>query len=237
MACIVFWLTWAGLNTAVIQAQSAANPATVAAAQAVLDLSKKPFAEPIEAPTLNVAWQQFEMKGSPETAAHAIDAVLVKFGLAQQPGAMFTEAYSAATYQKGAFTFSLNVMPSGKDGIASVTLSNLGNVDFKALPKVPEAKEVFVQGASAIYTSALSVDEAKSKSREILEAAGWQWFGDTTASFFLRKNAVRLTIDVEACDASGTSTTNPLRWVVIECHLDGMLALAHRFLTGDSEDF
>jgi hypothetical protein len=199
-----FWLTWAGLNTAVIQAQSAANPATVAAAQAVLDLSKKPFAEPIEAPTLNVAWQQFEMKGSPETAAHAIDAALVKLGLAQQPGAMFTEAYSAATYQKGGFTFSLNVMPSGKDGIASVTLSNLGNVDFKALPKVPEAKEVFVQGASAIYTSALSVDEAKSKSREILEAAGWQWFGDTTASFFLRKNAVRLQV---MCSASPDGKT------------------------------
>jgi hypothetical protein len=200
----LFLFAWAGLSISAIQAQSAAEPATVAAAKAVLDLSQKPLAEPVETPILTVAWQQFETKGSPEAVAKAIDAALVKLGLVQQAGAMFTEAYSAATYQKNGFTFSLGVMPSGKDGVAGVTLSNLGNVDFKALPKVPGAKEVFVQGASAIYSSDLAVDEAKTKTREILEAAGWQWFGDTTASFFLRKNAVRLQV---MCNASPDGKT------------------------------
>ena len=200
----LFLFTWAGLSISAIQAQSAAEPAKVAAAKAVLDLSQKPLAEPVETPILTVAWQQFETKGSPEAVAKAIDAALVKLGLVQQAGAMFTEAYSAATYQKNGFTFSLGVMPSGKDGVAGVTLSNLGNVDFKALPKVPGAKEVFVQGASAIYSSDLAVDEAKTKTREILEAAGWQWFGDTTASFFLRKNAVRLQV---MCNASPDGKT------------------------------
>jgi len=200
----LFGVAWADLNTSLIQAQSAAEPASVAAAKAVLDLSKKALAEPVETPILNVAWQQFETKGSPDAVAKAIDSALVKLGLIQQSGAMFTEAYSAATYQKSGFTFSLGVMPSGKDGVARVTLSNLGNVDFKALPKVPGAKEVFVQGASAIYSCGLSVDVAKAKTREILEAAGWQWFGDTTASFFLRKNAVRLQV---MCNASPDETT------------------------------
>jgi hypothetical protein len=200
----LFLFAWAGLSISAIQAQSAAEPATVVAAKAVLDLSQKPLAEPVETPILTVAWQQFETKGSPEAVAKAIDAALVKLGLVQQAGAMFTEAYSAATYQKNGFTFSLGVMPSGKDGVAGVTLSNLGNVDFKALPKVPGAKEVFVQGASAIYSSDLAVDEAKTKTREILEAAGWQWFGDTTASFFLRKNAVRLQV---MCNASPDGKT------------------------------
>jgi hypothetical protein len=117
---------------------------------------------------------------------------------------MFSETYSAATYQKAGFTFSLSVIPSGKDGVTSVTLSNLGNVDFKALPKLPDAKEVFVQGASALYSSELSVDDAKTKTRKILEAAGWQWFGDTTASFFLRKNTVRLQV---MCNASPDGKT------------------------------
>lgn len=181
-----------GLST--LHAQSGNNPATVAEAKKVLDLSQKPLVEPLEESLLTVAWQQFETKGSPEAVAKAIDSVLVKLGLTQQAGAMFTEAYSAATYQKDGFTFSLGVMPSGKDGIASVTLSNLGNVDFKTLPKVPGAKEVFVQGASAIYSSDLTLEEARTKSREILEGAGWEWFGETTASFYMRKNAVRLQV-------------------------------------------
>jgi hypothetical protein len=202
----VFLLTivWAVLGITAIHAQSGSNPATVAEAKKVLDLSQKPLAEPVETPILTVAWQQFETKGSPEAVAKAIDAVLVKQGFVQQAGAMFTEAYSAATYQKDRFTFSLGVMPSGKDGIASVTLSNLGNVDFKALPKVPGAKEVFVQGASAIYSSDLAVDAARTKTREILEGAGWQWFGETTASFFMRKNAVRLQV---MCNASPDGKT------------------------------
>ncbi|MFM2095694.1 MAG: hypothetical protein RIS70_2818 [Planctomycetota bacterium] len=206
MKWLVFFFSFAcaGLNVPLVQAQPAAAPATASAAQAVLDLSKKPFAEPLETPILNVAWQQFETKGSPEAVAKAIDAALVKLGLKQQAGAMFTEAYSAATYSKAGFNFSLGVMPSGKDGVARVTLSNLGNVDFKALPKVADAKEVFVQGASAIYSSGLSVDDARTKTRQILEAAGWQWFGETTASFFLRKNAVRLQV---MCNASPDGKT------------------------------
>ena len=143
----VFSFAGVGLNVSPTHAQPAAAPATVSAAKAVLDLSKKPLAEPLEPPILNVACQQFETKGSPEAVAKAIDAALVKLGVTQQAGAMFTEAYSAATYKKAGFNFSLSVMPSGKDGVARVTLSNLGNVDFKVLPKVPDAKEVFVQGA------------------------------------------------------------------------------------------
>ena len=197
-------IAWAGWALSAAQAQSISSPATVADAKSVLDLSQKPLAEPLDTPILNVAWQQFETKGSPEAIAKAIDGVLTKQGLTQQPGAMFTDAYSAATYQKAGFTFSLGVMPSGKDGIASVTFSNLGNVDFKALPKVPGAKEVFVQGASAIYSTELAVDEAKTKTREIQEAAGWQWFGDTAASFFFRKNAVRLQV---MCNASPDGKT------------------------------
>lgn len=206
MKWLVFFFlgAWPGLNMSPIQAQSADAPATVTDARAVLDLSKKPLAEPIEPPILNVAWQQFESRGSPEAVARVIDADLVKLGLVQQAGAMFTEAYSAATYQKAGFTFVLSVMPSGKDGIVRVTLSNLGNVDFKALPKVPGAREVFVQGASAIYSCELPVDDARTKTRKILETAGWQWFGDTTASFFLRKNAVRLQV---MCNASPDGKT------------------------------
>jgi hypothetical protein len=109
----LFGIACACLTTSLLQAQSAAAPVTATSAKAVLDLSKKPFADPLERPILNVAWQQFETKGSPEAVAEAIDAALIKLGLQQQAGAMFSETYSAATYQKAGFTFSLSVIPSG----------------------------------------------------------------------------------------------------------------------------
>lgn len=202
---VLVWVhLWTVLVVSAIHAQGVSGPATVADAKKVLDLSQKPLAEPIEAPALSVAWQQFETKGAPDAVAKAIDAALVKQGLVQQPGTTFTESYSSATYLKAGFTFSLAVMPSGKDGVSSVTMSNLGNVDFKALPKVPGSKEVFVQSGSAIFSSELSANEARAKLREVLEAGGWEWFGETEASFFMRKNAVRLQA---MCNASPDGKT------------------------------
>jgi|688.fasta_scaffold456650_1 hypothetical protein len=201
---LIAMVLFVGVEIHFLAAQQSVSPATVSEARVVLDLSKKPIFTAMESPVLNVALQQFEAKGSPDTVAKVIDGELTRSGLVQQPGAMFTDAYSAATYQKGGFTFSLGVMPSGKDGVVAVTLSNLGNVNFKALPKLQDAKEVFVQGSSAIYSSKLPLEEARSKSRELLEAAGWEWFGDTAASFFMRKNAVRLQL---MCNSSPDGTT------------------------------
>ncbi|MCA9157208.1 MAG: hypothetical protein KDA51_16975 [Planctomycetales bacterium] len=191
---------------AVGQEASIPQGATVAEARAVLDLSGKPVIEASGEATTRVAFQSFKAKGSVLDVSQTIDSKLNSLGLKQLDGASFSDTYGTATYQKSGFIFSLMVAPTSEANITMVTLMNLGNVDLSKLPKPADTKELFVGSTSAIYLSGLPVDEAKQRCRERLEADGWQWFGDTTASFFMRQNAIRLQVMCSAAPAQQGKT-------------------------------
>jgi hypothetical protein len=190
------------------QAQEAAGQAaTVAEARTVLDLSGKPLVNSLEDAQTQVAFQNFRSQGNPLELAKKIDAELQSRGLKKMEGAAFTEAYSTASYQKSGFTISLMVMPTGEPEISMVSINNQGNVDIRKLPKPEGAKELYVQPTSGIYVCDLAVDKAKSTTRELLERDGWHWFGDTTVSYFMRKNAVRLQVMCSESPAQAGKTT------------------------------
>jgi hypothetical protein len=172
--------------------------ATVADAKQVLDLEVFPALDPVGPVEATIALQSYRAKGDAEKIARKVDAALVKHGLTQVDGAMFTPAYCSATYGKERFHFVLTVLP-GEPGIAKVSLANLGNVDFRDLPIAKLGKEVFVQPASAIFQSQTGIAETQQACRDLLAKDGWEWFGDTAASFYMRKNAVRLQV---ACSES-----------------------------------
>lgn len=180
--------------------------ATVTEARAVLDLSGAPLIEASGEAITRVAFQSFKAKGSLLDLSRMIDGKLKTLGLKQLDGASFSDTYGTATYQKSGFTFSLMVAPTSEANIAMVTLLNLGNIDLSKLPKPADTKELFVGPTSAMYLCGLSVDEAKQQCRVLLEADGWQWFGDTTASFFMRQNAVRLHVMCSAAPAQQGKT-------------------------------
>lgn len=180
--------------------------ATVAEAQAVLDLSGEPLVEASGEAQTGVAFQSFKVAGSASQVAKDVDAKLLQHGLKQLAGATFTDAYSSATYQKSGFTFNLMVMPTSEAKLVMVTLTNQGNIDLAKLPKPAGTKDLFVQPSSALYLSDLSVAQANQQCRQLLEMAGWEWFGDTTASFFMRQNAVRLQVMCSASPAQQGKT-------------------------------
>ncbi|TWT91978.1 hypothetical protein [Stieleria varia] len=180
--------------------------ATLEQAKSVLDLSGKPLIDCIGDPQTRIASQSYQCDGETVKIAKQLDEIMQQRGFTRLDGASFTDAYCSSVYQKSGFTVSLMVMPSGMPDVASVTLLNQGDVNLRGLPK-PESKELYVQPASAIFTCELSVDQAKVRCRELLEGAGWEWFGDTTVSFFMRQNAVRLQVMCSESPAQPGVTT------------------------------
>ncbi len=168
--------------------------ATIAQAKAVIDLSGKPLVEASGEAQTQVAFQSFKAAGDATAIAKAVDQALVSRGLDQLAGATFTADYGSATYQKSGYHVNLLVMPSGEPNLVTVSITNQGNVDLKKLPKPQGTTELYVQPWSGIFVCDLPVSEANKSCRELLERDGWEWFGDTSASFFMRQNAVRLQV-------------------------------------------
>lgn len=186
------------LESALLHDKVFAQVATVADAKQALDLTIFPAVAAVGEVEATVAIQSYRATGDTEKVARKVDAVLLKQGLKQIDGAIFTPAYCSATYGKNGFHFVLTVLP-GEPGIAKVSLTNISNVDFRKLPIASLGNEVFVQPASAIFQSKSGVAETQQACRDLLAKDGWEWFGDTAASFFMRKNAVRLQV---ACTES-----------------------------------
>ncbi len=188
------------------QENSTGKPATVSEARAVFDLSEQLLVKTGGEFQSGVAYQSFNAEGNATDIAKRIHEELTKRGLKQLEGASFTDVYCSAFYQKSGFTFSLMIMPTGSPNTVMVTLMNQGNVDLRTLPKPADIKELYAQPASAMYLSDLPVDEAKQECRHLLERDGWQWFGDTTVSFFMRQNAVRLQVMCSSAPAQQGKT-------------------------------
>ncbi len=191
------------LACGVVQSQDASKqfsePATAAQAASVLDLSTFPMidldVDPEGSPSrLAIASQSYPAKGNVIDVAKKIQSALLKKGFTEGAGASITEAYASATYQGRGFTFTFTVFPGSKPSTAQVNLQNLGNVDLAKLPMPSGVKPLYAMPAVAAYVAPLSVDKTKSEIQSLLAKQGWEPFGDTTSSFFVKKNAVRLQV-------------------------------------------
>lgn len=184
---------WILVFTAFGDGRAQAQVATVADAKAVLDLTTFPAVDAEGEIEKTVAWQSYRAKGDVEKVAQKVRTALTGKGLKQLDGAMFTSDYCSATYGKSGFHYVLTVMPS-ETGIAFVTVANIGNLDFRKLPIAKLGKELFVQPASAIFSAKGNVADTQKACRSALEKDGWEWFGETTVSFYMRKNAIRIQV-------------------------------------------
>jgi hypothetical protein len=112
----------------------------------------------------------------------------------------------SATYQREGFTVSLSVSPGGEPDTVVVSINNHGNVDLKQFPMPEGAKELYAFPATVAYVTEQNVDATTQECRRLLETQGWQWFGDTTVSFFVKQNAVRLQVMVSEAPGQGGKT-------------------------------
>ena len=171
--------------------------ATAKQAAAVLDLSKFPLYRPDgEANARVIASQSYSAQGSVKEVADAIGRALGKSGFKTLEGATVTEDYANAQYTKEGFIVNLSVFPGSKPGVVSVALNNQGNVDLKQLPVPAGSKQLYAFPSMVSYETGLSAADATKECLRLLQGAGWERFGETTASFFVKSNAVKVQVSV-----------------------------------------
>jgi hypothetical protein len=186
-------------------------PATAVEAAAVLDLSTFPLVNPDgEKHNKQIASQSYIAKGSVLEVARNVREKLIAAGLKELEGAMLTDAYASGNYQKNGFSFSLTVMPGSTPGTVGVSITNFGNVDLQKLPKPEGVKLLYALPNMVAYVSEKGAEETADECRRLLVKEGWQPFGDTTASFFVKRNAVRLQVSVGEAPGQGGKTVMQL---------------------------
>lgn len=184
-----------------------ATAATVQQAASVIDLSKFPLVDGAEEPNTRViAGQGYTAQGNLVDVARSLQKKLSADGWKELDGAQFIDGYASAFYQKQGFLLSLSVMPGAKPGSVSVNLKNHGNVDLKKLPVPKGATELYSFPGTTAYLTDLKVSDANVELKKLLTSAGWKPFGETTASFFVRQNAVRLQVMVSEAPAQPGKT-------------------------------
>jgi hypothetical protein len=178
------------------------TPATAVQAASALDLSTFPLVDAVDEPNHRViASQSYTAQGSVLGVTKKLQTQLVAAGLKEVAGAMLTDDYSNVNFQKDGFSFSLNVAPGSKPGTSTVNIFNFGNVNLKQLPKLAGAKELYSLPSMIAFTAEGTAQDTTASYRSLLEKAGWQRFGETSASFFVKQNAVRLQVSIS--DAPG----------------------------------
>ncbi len=194
--------------TSFVHAQSKdTKPATAAQAASALDLSQFELIDPVDTPNSQIiAQQSYQAKGIVADVAKRLLANFKKSGCKELDGTTVTDAYASATLQKQGFTFSLMVSEGSKPGTTSVNISNHGNVDLKTLPVPKGSTQLYAFPATIAYTTSASVEETTKECRKLLLAKGWEPFGDTTVSFFVKQNAVLLQVAVSQAPAQDNKT-------------------------------
>lgn len=170
---------------------NAEEPAQVADAARVLNLAEFPLVEPLDEPAVQlIGRQQYRSKLALMDVAEKIRRSLQDHGCTESAGGTFMEAYGSAVYQKDGFTFSLTLMPDSDPKQTKVNLLNHGNLDLAALSPPADCQPTFVGPNSIGYQSQVDAATLKSQYRQQLIDIGWEPFGETTVSFFLKRNAV-----------------------------------------------
>jgi hypothetical protein len=135
-----------------------------------------------------------------------IGTSLKELGWKEMDGALYTEGYTSAMFQKDGFTINTSTSPGTDEGKIFVSISNHGNVDLKQLPIPDGTRVLYAIPMSISYVTDGSIEETNLECKRLLLEQGWEPFGDTTVSFYVKKNAIRLQVMVNQTQADGGKT-------------------------------
>ena len=193
--------------TSIAQQNGTGQAATATEAAAVLDLAELELIDPVGQPAAQVtARQSYQAGGKLTDVAQRLQALLKQAGCQELDGATFVDSYGSALYQKSGFTFSVTLSPAAEAGQTAVALTNHGNVPLTKLPIIEGSVEQFSTPIMAAYVNPAPVAEALDSYKRLLLDSGWEAFGETAVSFFVKQNAVLVQVMVSAAPALGGKT-------------------------------
>lgn len=126
------------------------------------------------------------------------------------------EQYAQSMLGKDGYLLSLYVSPGDEQGSSRVMLRGLGNVDTRALPAPPTAKQLYASQPTTIHTVDTTVPQAAEDCRRLLSEQGWLEYGqkgtaraesDEQRMFTFRQGGVELTVMVGLAPAQGNKTS------------------------------
>lgn len=184
----------------------ATTPATLAEAMSVVDLRDLTPSEGITDVELGIATATYNVRKSIADALEDARRKLITMGFHEDPRhgvAYVSPELAQATFSKGDFRVSLAVTPKFDDVKASnVRLQNLGNVDSRTLPALPDARVLTGGPTLTTYITPDGAAATADAARKLLTDAGWQEYGPVSAptlvnpdqrTLTFRQNAINLT--------------------------------------------
>jgi len=198
----------------------ATTPATLAEAMTVVDLRDLTPSEGISDVDLSIATATYNVRKSITDALEDAGRKLITMGFHEDPRhgvAYVSPDLAQATFSKGDFRVSLAVTPKFDDAKASnVRMQNLGNVDSRTLPALPDARVLNGGPTSITYVMPEVNADMVDATRKILAEAGWQEYGPVSAADLgspdrqtlnFRQNAVHLTALIGTAPTRDEQTT------------------------------
>jgi hypothetical protein len=189
-------------------AEKADSPVpTFAEALKVLDLTQFPLVNPVGTPNSVVpAGQSYAAMGSVVDVTKQLMQQFQKEQWKELPGAMITEDYASANLTKERYIVSVGVFPGSEPGTSTVNIHNHGNLVLKNLPLPAGAQPLYAVDISGAWTTDASVSDTDAECRKVLAADGWTAYGDVIGGFFVRKNAMLLSVSISESPAQQGKT-------------------------------
>ena len=197
---LVFLLAAWGPVIAAAQEETTRSASTVSkVASDSIDLRSFPMVGGEPKPNHRVlASQSYTTTAMVQGAAESIVKSLVDSGWAKTPDTVISDAYASATFTRNGYVLSLTVTPSGEAGRVAVNLANHGNVDLKSIPLPDGCDEVFASPVMVMLRCKSGADETRKQIAGMLADARWEPLGDAGGSIYVRKDGVKLLVNVQS---------------------------------------
>lgn len=200
--------------------QKGNEPATVAEAGAVLDLSNIDLVPKSETPSdRTLASLTYQAPIAVTAGFQFHQKKLLALGWSEAPGSYVTEESASAVFLKSGFKVSVTVMPSGNAGIANFMLLQHGNVDLATLNLAPNLTALVSMPLTAIYTTSATSSEVAESAKAKLLSSGWIPYGFAGDSKYFKQNAVRLSVTSASAPAQDGKTVLSLESILMSADL------------------
>jgi hypothetical protein len=154
-----------------------------------------------------LASQSYATTATVQDAAESILQSLVDSGWTRSADTMISDAYASATLTRDGYVLSLSVTPSGEAGRVAVNLANHGNLDLKSLTLPDGCEEVFASPVMLMVRHKAGADEIRQQIAGMLADARWEPMGNAGGAIYVRKDGVKLSINVQAAPGFGGETS------------------------------
>ncbi|WP_299460194.1 hypothetical protein [uncultured Gimesia sp.] len=212
-------------------------PATLAEAEAALDLETFPLPEGANSPGFRrMADFNYTVDKPAKEILDFNAQELTKRGWKEVAGSRREGQFSGADFTHGDFHLNLSVMKTSPKDPVMVKFSRYGNVSLTALPTPEGVKQVYAFPQSVMYTTDAPVKETAELCRELMLKAGWTPYGSAGDTAYYRQNAVLVYVNVMSAPGQGGKTAIMLTSTLLSLELPAFpAAIDFRYNDSTSE--